>query len=452
MYSGFSAMKTKLQIIRQSINPFSGINFVIAELNRIGIPQLINNRLGKRVKQAKYAYSDILLTWIYSNLCGAERLEDTVHLKEHFLNIPKFKFCSPDRIAGVFKSLSSFNIKIKYKEITSKYKPKRSPKEFHEFNINKPLNKLLIETALHTKVIKKNMKYTLDYDNYVVPTEKFDSKMTYKDFYGYNPAVSFIGKIPVYIEGRNGNTPAQVKISETIGRSFKILKEYNITPSRFRSDAGAYHKDVIYLMDKLNMEFFIRASSTRPLFKNLENLQWKEFEKDGYKYETASFEYTPFDKINSYRFVVTRNIAFKRKQINFSSQDDSVYRFIITNNREMTEEQVFHFYNARGSMERNFDTLGNDFNWKRVPFSYLNYNTSFLIIGAITNILYEYIIRKFSTKLHFVNKKQRLKSFIFQFISVAGHWIITTTGMQLELFTMDKDYNNIWMEGCFESG
>lgn len=444
MYSS-EAMKAKLQQVSQIINPFSGINFIISEFNKLGIPKLIDKHLGKRVKQATYKYSDVILTWIYSNICGAERLEDTIQLKEYFLNIPKLKFCSSDRIAGIFKSISSFNLQVLYRD------PQRALKnEYHELNVNMPLNKLLIETALHTNLIKKNTEYTLDYDNYIVKTEKYDSKMTYKEVYGYNPGVAFIGKIPVFIEGRNGNTTAAAFMATTLKRIFNTLNQYDIKIKRFRSDAAAYQKEVVKLAEENNMEFFTRSQETYAMKLELKKIKWKKLEKDGYIYDIGSFQFNAFKGSKQYRIVVTKNRSFEKKHIPGTIPINPVYRFLITNNYTMTNEEVFHFYNARGSMERNFDTLGNDFNWKRVPFSFMHQNTSFLIIGAITNILYEYIIRKFSSKLHFVSRKQRLKSFIFSFIAVAGHWISEAGLLHLKIFTTTRDYNNLWLEGCFD--
>ncbi|MBA7520755.1 hypothetical protein ES705_12852 [subsurface metagenome] len=89
----------------------------------------------------------------------------------------------------------------------------------------------------------------------------------------------------------------------------------------------------------------------------------------------------------------------------------------------MTDKEVFFFYNQRGAIERNFDDLKNNFNWGRLPFSFLNENTVFLIISVIAYIIYQYIINTFSTKVKFVKKTFRLKNFIFHFITVGSEWI-----------------------------
>jgi len=162
------------------------------ELQRKGIPRLIDNFLGKRVKQAKYSYSDVILSWVYSVLCGSERLEDVKQLKHYFSEIPNNRHPSPDRIADIFKSFAT--------PVTKHYKETVD----HELNLNIPLNELLLHTALKLGQLNKNSNATLDYDNVITPCEKYDSRKTYSEVIGYFPSVAFIGKTPVYIENRNG--------------------------------------------------------------------------------------------------------------------------------------------------------------------------------------------------------------------------------------------------------
>lgn len=43
----------------------------------------------------------------------------------------------------------------------------------------------------------------------------------------------------------------------------------------------------------------------------------------------------------------------------------------MTNDLEMTDDEVVLFYNARGAEEREFDILKNDFGLDKMPFSKL---------------------------------------------------------------------------------
>jgi hypothetical protein len=52
---------TKLQISNRKINPFGGINFIISAMREKKIAELIDKQLGKRPRQARYSYSDVIL-------------------------------------------------------------------------------------------------------------------------------------------------------------------------------------------------------------------------------------------------------------------------------------------------------------------------------------------------------------------------------------------------------
>ncbi|PCJ57917.1 MAG: hypothetical protein COA65_08640 [Rhodospirillaceae bacterium] len=411
-------MKTKITYSSQKINPFSGIFFAIKSIKKKKIAKLILRHLGKRVKQTKYSYSDIILNWIFCNLCGAQRIEDSVKMKYYLDNIPEIRMPSPDMILRIFRKLSTK---------TETFNTQRAT---HQFNINLTMNKLMLSISDKLNLIRGD---TLDYDNVILECEKYDSNRTYKDgekykVKGYQPGVGFIGKVPVYIEGRNGNSSAMHKMDETIGRAFEILKEKNIRIKRFRSDAAAYQEKIIVMMEKKGIEYFIRCRNSKALISEAEIpcLKWDEIFIREQKLESTSLEYYPFNrKENPCRVVVVRSL----------NEGGYNYRGIATNNRSLTDQQVINFYNQRGAIERNFDMLGNDFNWKRLPFSFLNENTVFMIIEAIGSIIYQYLIRNFSNKIDFVGRRFRLKRFIFQFIMVSGEWV----NHNIKLFT-NRDY------------
>lgn len=376
------------------------------------------------MKQATYSYSDIILYWIYANLCGAERLEDTVFLKSHLNDIPDLAIPSPDRISGIFRSLAT----------PTKATPTKNGGK-HEFSHNLTLNRLMLDTAKKLNVISGD---TLDYDNVIIETYKQDSTWTYKRTKGYQPGVAFIGQTPVYIEGRSGNSPAMHKMSETLDICLRLLKEKNIRFKYFRSDSAAYQFDIIKLLEAHGKEFFIRADTVKAMRLEAEKItSWETIVTPEQTFELGEMDYLPFfgkysfrEEPKFYRAIVKR---MKDTEGNFK------YYSIVTNNTTMSKGEVLYFYNRRGAMERNFDDLKNNFNWKRIPFSNLNENLVFMIIGAMASIVYKYLINTFSKKLDFVKKNFRLKNFIFHFITVSSRWIEGS----LKLFT-DKNYLKIF--------
>ena len=92
----------------------------------------------------------------------------------------------------------------------------------------------------------------------------------------------------------------------------------------------------------------------------------------------------------------------------------------------MTNKQVIEFYNQRGESEKVFDIQNNDFNWKHIPHSFLEENTVYLIIMAITHIVYRWLITIFSNLIEGLNPNARLKQFIFRFVNTVAK--ITKSG------------------------
>lgn len=404
-------MITKVIKKNEKICPFGGIYFVMNEIKKKGLSKLIDSSLGERVKQARYSYSDIMLNWIYANICGAERLEDIEKIREHF----EFKLPSHDVIGRTFKSLSTKTKMLKPQTKHSQVK--------HQFNIHLPLNRLMLDIGLKLNILKSNKPYTLDYDNTIIENLKHDCTKTYRFNYGYQPGVAFIDKIPVYIEGRNGNSNAITLMSDTLRRCLNLLEEKNIKINKFRSDSAACQYQIFDLMEEKKIKFYIRLVKNKNFKEKVEaNIKLWEKMKDSKK-EVGDGIYTS-KKLN-YRMVVTRETIKGKYE----------YRAILTNDLKMPNKQVIYFYNQRGAIERNFDTLKNDFNWGRLPFSFLNENTVFMIVSAIASIIYQYIIINFSKKIDFVKRKFRLKNFIYHFVICS----VIFKGNVLQMFT-DRNY------------
>lgn len=408
----------------KKVTPYGGLLFVIKDLKNKGLSKLIDSHLGKRVKQARYSYSDIILNWAYCNLCGAERLEEIESMRDKI----DIKLPSHDALGTVMKSFSTK---------TQIIKGGKKAKQDHQFNIHKPLNSLMLDTVLRLNLLDTNKSHILDYDNTIIEARKYDVTKTYKWSYGYQPGVSFIGKIPVYIEGRNGNSNAEAMMCDTLKRGFKLLDERNIKINKFRSDAAAFQFDVIDLMEQRDIKFYIRLVRNKGFEEKVKNTvrSWEKITiskmtKNGHfvkmDAELGEGVYTSTRFKKRYRMIVTK---YK------NDKGETKYRALLSNDTTMTPKQILYFYNQRGAIERNFDDLKNNFNWRRLPFSFLNQNTVFMIISAINYIIYQYLILKFSKKLSFVKRKWRLRRFKSLFIDCSAMII----GDKLTIFT-DRDY------------
>jgi len=79
--------------------------------------------------------------------------------------------------------------------------------------------------------------------------------------------------------------------------------------------------------------------------------------------------------------------------------------------------------------------LNNDFNWSNMPFSFLNKNTVFMQLTALTNIIYKYLANWAASKVDWFKSNFRLKKFILRFITVASRWKYRGRSWKLVLYT-----------------
>lgn len=422
----------KIQKTSSNVNPFAGISFVNQSFNKSGMSQLIDNELGQRVTTFGFSYSEIFRNLANVFCSGGNCAEDLQSpLGIHLKSIPGNNVPSADTALRGIKELATTNTPFISKQDKS-----------YEFNINTKLNTLNIKSLLLTNQLHKGACYDFDYDNQVIATGKYDAKNTYKHTKGYFPGVATIGNKIVYIENRDGNANVKFEQASTLTRAYELLSENNIKANRSRMDAGSYSKDIIQVVASNSKLFYIRANKSAELFRQISEIETWETVEINYKlYEVASISFTQFFEQQNYRLVIMREKG-KSNQIDMFTGDTFVYRSILTNDWESTEKQVIEFYNQRGSSEKIFDVMNNDFGWKHLPCSFMNENTVFLIVTAMAKNFYNYFVEKASKVFSDIKPTTRLKRFIFRFISVAGKWVYSARQWILRLYT-DKPYESL---------
>ncbi len=405
-------MKPKLRYANRKINPYGGLNFIHPFFKSKGIERLITKSLGKRVKQAKYSISDVIIGHTLSIMAGAKRIEHQQSLRPYLNNIENVKVPSSDTTSRIFRRLSSKNI--------SRIAEKSS--HVHYFNSNPKLNDLLIKMGLQLGLIRKFSKINiLDYDNSIIETLKYDATKTYKkkdkvhSMYGYQPAFATLNGIPVYVEGRTGHSNATTSIGDTFMRMMKLLDKNGIKVSLFRSDNAAYNKPLIKYCEKNKIRFILRFPRTP---EQVNESKWRKkweshVDRDGIKFDLASTTYVVKHggknrTHTTHRLVVKRVADFKGK---------IYYSFLITNDRVLSNKKVHDLYAARGTQEKQFAELKNDWNLKRPPFSLLEQNTVFWIASLMGYTFYKFILKKVSNIYCEIKPTYWLRKFREKFIN-----------------------------------
>lgn len=420
----------KITTSLENINSFGGLNFISTEFEQLQLPKLITSILGSRSILATYQYSDIIKNIWMILFSGGDCAEDIqTNLKSELSNILDMKISSADTILRLQKELSvAKEIHISKNNITN------------EFSNNAILNKLNLAILLLTNQLKSGKSYDFDFDNQFLACEKYDAKKGYKMKRGYFPGIATIGKNIVYLENRNGNSNVKFKQEETLARAYEMLKSNGIKIKRSRMDCGSFTKAIIEVVSQNSELFYIRAQRCAELTQNIKAVQvWKKVTIGSKEFEVATVDYKPFNQKKSYRYVVSRE-ANKSKQIDAFQGDSFIYRAIITNDYVMTDEEVVYYYNQRGSSEKIFDEMNNDFGWGNLPFSFLEENTVYMLITAMCRNFYLYFLEKLSKKIPFLENTFRLKKFIFRFVVVPYKWIKKGGQKTLKLFT-NKPYH-----------
>lgn len=424
-----------MKILRSSqISSFGGLNFVLNEFDKLNIGGLIARELPELPTQSKYSWKDILYSFWSLFFCGGDCAEDLAgNFKNSFSLNPFIKIPSPDRVLNRMKELA---------EPKQLFDTVRG-NVLHEFSINNLLIRLNLKLINRLGLID-NKDITLDYDNTIIFSEKADSKKTYKQGYGYAPGTAFIGSTVVFVENRNGNSDAQTLQDETLERMFKHLEEAKIKVKKFRADGASYQLKTMSVASKYADKLYIRARKDNHVMNAIASIkEWEEIKTESGIEYLGSIEYLPFEcraaehhlkhLLQPYRLVVTKT-KNSDGQINLYTGEACDYSVIVTNDNQMSNQEIKHFYDQRGAREREFDVLKNDFGWDSMPFSKLEFNTVHLLFCAMCRNLYNYIIKLFSRTTTNLSPDFRIKKFIFRFICIPAKWVKSGRSLKLRLF------------------
>lgn len=309
----------------------------------------------------------------------------------------------------------------------------------HQLNHNPAFNRLLVKLAVRCGQLRPTCEqgYTLDYDNVVLENDKQDARYSYKKTKAYHPGFAFIGRIPVHVENRNGNTPASYGQKDTLERCLSDLEASGIPIAAFRGDNTSYQKEAIRLMDGRGIRFYIRMLDFKGIRDRFAQVtDWQPVRINHHRKEVASISYG-FDRPGeTYRVVVTRVPQKGNGQLDAFEGRSYRYQAIITNDTGKTGQQVIEFYNQRGDSEKSNCYLLNDFNIGHLPFMDLDTNTVYMYLMAICATLFEWTKHVLvGNKAPGISPGMRVKAVFFHYIAVAATWINHARKRVLRVFS-----------------
>lgn len=418
----------------KTISAFGGLNFVLEEFDHLDLGSSLTSKLPALPKQSLYSWRDILYSFWSIYLCGGDCIEDlSQNLNNSLKSHPKLSCPSPDSVLRRFRELAS---------VAPTFGTPKGKRQ-HKLCWNDNLNRLNINIFKRLNAVG-NKPLTLDFDNTIVFTQKEDAMMTYKKQFGYTPGVGIIDNQVVYVENRNGNADPQTLHNKTLENMFELFKKERISVDTFRADGASFQLKAIDLISQNCRRFFVRGRMSPKMVEAIKTVEnWEPIMIDDEQVWRGSTIFIPFQSaavrakeqhlLKPYRMVVTK-VPRKDGQINIFTGEAVNYYPIVTNDTELSNDQVVFFYNQRGAVEKEFDVLKNDFGWSKMPFSKIEENTVFLIFTAMCRNLYHHLIRKFSKLSPRLKPHFRIKKFIFRFICIPAKWIFQGRSWKLRVY------------------
>lgn len=420
----------KLHIKSEKLTPYGGLYFTNKAFNALSLGKTINAALGKRCSTYNgYRWDEIVSSLLDVYLSGGDHVEDVNRRECHLRESPSARIPTSHTVGRAIKELACDN--ITYKSPCGKT---------YSFNTNARLNDLLMRLSMQMGLFRRGQTVNVDFDHVFLKAEKDDAKYSYKQAFGYFPGVVSVNGVIAYIENRDGNTPVKFHQADTLDRAFAMFRKYGMYVGVFRADCGSYSEDIIRTIDGNCRLFYVRAAHSGAMLARIEDIkEWRTVEIDSHKTEVASFMPTHFMEDAHYRIIVQRTRVEDDTPDLFGGK--YVYRCIITNDWDSTEERIISIYNGRGTRECDFARLNNDFGWKHLPCSFMNENTAFMILAAICMNFFSYFVGLVASSFD-IPPTCRVKRFVFRFVTVCAKWTRTARTWILNLYT-DRPYDKL---------
>jgi hypothetical protein len=380
-----------------------GLGVVLRIVALCGLVRRLDERVDVLQVHRPYHESDHVLNIAYNILCGGQTLQD-IELRrndEVFLDALGVEAIPDPTTAGDFC--------------------RRFERDDIE-NLMEAINETRLEVWKGQGPEFTDQTARIDTDGSLVATTgecKEGMALSHKGVWGYHPLLVSLANTaePLFIVNRSGNRPSHEGAAEYLDKAIVLCRRAGFSDILLRGDTDFSQTRHLDRWDDDGVRFIFGYDARANLKEQAERLTVADYaelerrakrafvDKDkrrarparikeevvrrkGYKNirlhseDVAEFDYSPDACKKTYRMVVLRkNLTIERGET--ALFDDIRYFFYITNDRELSAEQVVFEANDRCDQENLIEQLKNGVRALHAPVNTLNANWAYMVMASL---------------------------------------------------------------------
>lgn len=377
-----------------------GLGAIDLMVKRLGLAELINQRVPLFTLYAPYSESDHVLNIAYNLLAGGSCLEHLELLRnnEAYLNALGVRripdpttagdFCRRFSRASILALMDAFN------EARLAVWKQQPPEFFDEAIIE--ADGTMVETS-------GECKWGMD--------------INYKGEWGYHPLIVSLANTaePLFVVNRSGNRPSHEQAPEFFDRAIALCRRAGFKKITLRGDTDFALTEHFDRWDDEGMRFVFGIDATPKLYELAENLpkeSWRRITRPARHHvktkprgrktrvkeriveerqfeniclvgeHVAEFDYQPGKCQRAYRVVALwKDLEVRQGQGKLF--DDAKCFFYIANDRKSSAEEVVYGGNKRCNQENLIEQLKNGVKAASAPLDNILSNWAYMVIGSL---------------------------------------------------------------------